>query len=426
MTSRTILDLNRDVLQCIALQLDTVSLVSFSLVCNAFRCNLMPPKDENGDSRPRTWEGFGILGIPNVVYADGLCIEAVRNDLPEAFDYWSTRVKLNPRVVGNMLTEAGILQIERGMFWVGKIHIFMFSNPWVIKLDDSWTEFVNGIIISDDAIKYMSIVYPTTIGSYAKEHLSIHFKKAITARSFKLAELLAETLHPILVADYPELQSTFLHDGALKYASDHAEGMKWFLDRIPINITIAAKTHKLNHILHISPSDTMVMAIGHPLFAEVPDVSIIIPHATSQKTILNILDRRPTLDIVTSGIYTKLLCSNEFDARAIKYVPRIPASKMYKALIDNFSSINRATLKRLLELFPLRDYYTGELLFDRVFRTLGFKDAVKLFSETSILGENLLMFLKKKYLKNMGELIGTDIFPDDVIVQAIRDALKSV
>src|SRR5271156_175068 len=89
-TTMSLADLNRDCLQQIALKLDPVSLVSFSFVCTAFQCQVIPRGPEGEPSvDPGISTVYGILGFPCTVCGPDICEQAVKYDLPGLFDYWT-------------------------------------------------------------------------------------------------------------------------------------------------------------------------------------------------------------------------------------------------------------------------------------------------------------------------------------------------
>ena len=423
-----------EILQTIALKLDPCSLVSFSLTSKAFECYIWHEECvEYSQTAPR----YGILGIPSSVMGIGICEEAVKYDLVELFDYWCERVRINiENSIASMLRYAGLqVSKERSLFWVGKIYMFCYSRPNLAKDStdrrDDFCGFVHGVITSDDVEKYKFFQsLPTDEGddedADEREVRSLpqmrHMVIALEEDALNIAEYIGQTSTLRIFASQdcwePIISSTI-----------SATSLRWFLDKIPSDLDLSVKIFRLNMILTKSvlrfSAEKMMVVFTHSLFLDVPDEKIVMKHPLPSNVALEILSLRPRLVLTCLNFLTSLWNKHTkiLDPRAEQYLKIVKAADVIKILKNCLVPLSVA--KTLLERFPIgSDCDTND--FDDIFSLLvqenKFKDVVKAFANSY---PWLLEMIKRKWSHKFYTLVGEDIFPDDVIVAAIREAKQS-
>jgi hypothetical protein len=430
-----------ELLQLIALELNPPSLVSFSLTCRSFQCQMLSKTDVTTGVIPTTPK-FGILAIPRCVKGFGVCVEAVKYDYPSLFDYWSGLVKIKYDGDGDwasplegLLNSAGRLKSkERTMMWIGKIYGFAYLNRTMARecLSDDWHVFVDGVASTDNIEKYETLVLPkqkeasedeeVTEDEVNRNILKMHFSSSLESGSFKMAEYLAKRCEGTWETDVEDEDgNTFTSDEALGHVIDTNNGgaLKWFLDRVPDDRTPVRKKNMLNSILSGSESpDQINVAISHPLFSSVPDDDIYLDQREySTSDIFAILGCRPGL---IKRLYQYLARTKEIDPRLEQYLKTLSKDEVLDLLTKRGTSteVYRNVFGWFPNLFVIDQEFGS--FFDCIEINIGFSPAVRLLMERSTTSTGLFEFLAKEHHDLIHTLIGENIFTDEKIVAAIK------
>lgn len=435
-----------EILQCIALNLDPPSLVSFSLACHSFECKVFSEEDET-KKIPRTAPQFGILGIPRTARGFGVCLESIKYDHRALFDYWTNEVKINVVVKNKnakmqMLQVAGSLSLtDSTMWWIGKIYTFIYSRPKMARCEclQAWRALASGIAASNNIEKYELMVAPQypippprqigdeeddgDIEEEDEDHSDIrygteHFQEALNAKTFDFALYLAKRLIHSWEYDYDGDDEvpvdTFSSEEALCTALDtNPDALQWFLDHIPVQTIKSQKLSKLQMLIEeLNSTDMANVIFTHSLFADLPDDEIEINKFLLPKVALVILSHRPGLFPM---LLKSLVRSEELDPFTESYIKKLS----YKEFVDIFKDCRPtlAVAKKLMEIFPRSEDFDD--IFEALYGIFEFVPVVKLLANPTP-PPRFFEFLIMNYGEHIHELLGEGLFSDEAIVEAIK------
>ena len=451
-------------IQLIALQLDPVSLVSFSLACTTFSCKMMSSdKSKVGVAKtktriskaeirvpeanlPRTAKTFGVLGIPKNVKGQCIIYKSIKYDLPDLFDYWVNLLNPSDVDLDEMIRKAGKLTPkEKSLQWIGKIYSCIYSKPKMAQSGGvDWSAFTDGAIRSDDINHYISVVGEAQYKKWKEEgsdpndedseeeeddiNLNIAdskyhsvFGEALAVGSLKIAE------HFITQADGSVDEGYFRSIRAFRRAvHGSCDSLIWFLNRMPTNLTLKQKTAILRTAFNCMSTEPKVVEVlcTHPFFEDIDMSTAKIPVRSYDTNVaFELLSHRPEL-LKPLKLY-RSFWRKSADPRAQPYLKELTIQEICGTWISCGTPME--IIDEILAnntFFPPNDFENKNFkeVFECIVDKWNIKEAAKRFGCCD--PDNLVnftKFLSKDWSSSLIDLLGEDIIPDEIITKAIKD-----
>ena len=465
--SLSLIELNRDCLQQIALKLDPVSLVSFSFACTTFRCQVIS-RGPNGKVSvvPVISPVYGILGIPRDVIGFKICEQAVKYDLPGLFDYWTGLLKCAENLDYLVLIKyaGGIKPREKGLDWIAKIFRSLFANNISVQdTDDELDAFTNGAIEANDVDHYLEAVHAPMVCKHdvikyvcskcdlnggitereEKNQLCArrieHFKKALRCGALNILEYLIDKINDRVDderepfdfdSDEPD---DLLAPAMINAACNNPNSLRWFIDHLPDsgNQSVASPTRiRIFEDMYCkvlgrdlcdddqATTERVCILLTHPFFSCVTDADIPKKNVSTEFA-FSLAAYRPTMIPKLGPGSLIAFVDNKLDPRSEIYLKEFTIEQIYNVILDGTHNFELNQIIILMERFPAPDQINEA--FDEVHSSYKFVEQVKAFLNLSFLQkDNFIAYLITHHSSDIYKLQGEGIISDDVLFESFK------